>query len=262
MGAPACLALCMPYYRNPGMLRRHLAVWREEWSADLRSAVEVVIVDDGSPEESAAEAIAGEDLDGVGLSLYRVMDDRPWHQHGARNLAAHVATADYVLMTDMDHVLPAETLAEVLRRIPLAVGEALTFGRVDAPAGRPWRADGWRSMAPTVRDDGSLKHHVNSFAMARDLYWSVGGYDERYCGVYGTDQRFRSRLWAAASETHLDGHPLIRVGRDVLPDASTRNVKRKNDDCRGLVRAAIDRAIRMSGDETPCTLKFEWERVL
>lgn len=257
------LALVMPFYRNGGMLRRDLDVWRHEWPEDLKAAVEIVLVDDGSPEgETAAEVLAddgGADL--PALSLYRVIEDKPWHQHAARNLGAHVATAAFLLMTDMDHVLPADTMAEVLRRLPLGKREALTFGRVDAPPDKPWRSPNWREMARTVRDDGSLKPHVNSFCVARDLYWKIGGYEERYCGIYGCDQHWRTRLWRAAKETHLRDYPLIRVDRAVIPDASTRDVKRKDDTTRHAAKAAVDLQIRLSGDPGPRVLQFQWERV-
>lgn len=262
------LSLVMPYYRNPGMMRRHLLVWREEWSAELRRQIEVVIVDDGSPDETAAEAIAsmweGDRTGLPALSLYRVTEDRPWHQHGARNLGAHVARAKWLFMTDMDHVVAHSTLAEVLRQLPnLGKNEVLTFGRVDAPANLTWRADHWPEFTRTRREDGSLKPHVNSFLVSKKRFWSLGAYDEDLCGVYGTDKHFRDRLFGSGTiERHLEHAPLIRVGREVIPDASTRDVERKIEGRNALKKqVAFQKKLEGRAGKTT-TLNFEWERVL
>lgn len=256
----AILSLVMPYYRNPRMLHRHLLTFRHEWSPELRDLVEVVIVDDGSPDDTAADALVtmwNGSREGLpSLSLYRVLEDRPWHQHACRNLGAHVAKAATILMTDIDHVVPPTTLTEVLRALPLGDGEVLTFGRVDAPPTLTWRAMDWPEFDRTLNRAGDLKPHVNSFAVAREHYWRIGGYDERYCGIYGTDQEFRTRLWRASTERHIEHAPLIRVGREVIGDASTRDVERKTPG-----RLALKRAVRaQAGQAKPLNLAFPWER--
>lgn len=258
------LSIVFPYYRNPRMLARQLSVWRDEWPDDLKRQLEIVIVDDGSPDETAA-AVLGRDLRGLpALSLYRVTEDRLWHQHGARNLGANVAKARWLLMTDIDHIIPASTVAEVLRVLPdLRRRVVLTFGRVDAPATPAWRSDHWPEFEQTVRADGSLKPHVNSFVVARKRYWELGGYDEDLCGIYGTDQHFRTRLYGAGTTTvHLADAPLIRVAREVIADASTRDIERRTPgrSVDKKVVLALKAAQGRSGKTT--TLNFPWERVL
>lgn len=256
------LSLVLPFYRNPRMLLRQIVVWRREWSREQKARVEVVLVDDGSPVgETAAELLAECGLiDLPPLSLYRVLEDRPWHQHGARNLGAHAATGRWLLMTDMDHVAPASTLAEVLRLLPdLGDDDVLTFGRVDAPPTLTWRADHWTEFARTRRADGSLKPHVNSFAVSRDRYWRLGGYDEELAG-YGTDSQFRKHLFGGGSTTHhLDHAPLIRVDRSVIADASTTTYSR-GDRCN--VKAVLARKAAEGRAGRTTTLDFPWERVL
>ncbi len=256
------LSLVMPYYKNQKMLALHLDVWRDEWSDDLMRAVEVVIVDDGSPNETALELLRDVDVNGLpSISLYRVTEDRPWHQHGARNLGANVANAPWLLMTDMDHVVPPSTLRSVLSLLPLPRREVLTFGRVDAPV---WfdEAEDWPEFSRTRRPDGSLKPHVNSFVIERAHYLKMGGYDEAYCGIYGTDQEFRSRLWQRATERHLEHAPLIRVDRVVVADASTRDVDRKAPN-----RVKAKKAVRLTkilrGEKNVVrSLDFQWEKIL
>lgn len=262
------LALVMPYYRNPAMLRKHLLVWREEWSAESKCEVEVIIVDDGSPaDDSAAEAIRsmwqGDSTGLPSISLYRVTEDRPWHQHGARNLGAHVAKAKWLLMTDMDHVVPCSTIMEVLRLLSGLKHnkDVLTFGRVDAPQTLTWKADHWTEFSRTRREDGSLKPHVNSFVVSKKRYWAIGGYDEDYCGVYGTDKLWRDRLYNHSRVTHLEHAPLIRVGRDVIPDASTRDATRKIEGRNSLKKQITLRKLTEGRANKPLTLAFPWEQV-
>jgi hypothetical protein len=260
------LSLVMPYYRNPAMLRRHLLVWKYEWGEALKRAVEVVIVDDGSPDDTAADALAamwqGDRTGLPTIALYRVTEDRPWHQHGARNLGAHVAAAPWLLMTDMDHVVPHSTAAEVLAMLPSLRRQAvLTFGRVDAPPTLTWKADHWPEFQRTRREDGSLKPHVNSFVVSRKFYWELGGYDEDFCGVYGTDKHWRNRLFSSAVEQHLAHAPLIRVDRDVIPDASTRDVVRKTPGRLAAKREIKLRKALQGRADKPVTLNFPWERV-
>lgn len=255
------LSIVIPYYRNPRMLVRQLSTWRNEWSEDLLKQIEIILVDDGSPDEKAEDVIRdmwnGET--GLPLSLYCVTEDRLWHQHGARNLGAHVACGRWLLMTDMDHVIPASTLSEVLRLLPtMSKREVLTFGRVDAPPNLTWKSDNWTDFQRTVREDGSLKPHVNSFVVRRKVYWFIGAYDEDLCGIYGTDKHFRNRLFSAGAERHLENSPLIRVDREVIPDSSTRNVERKTPGRQELKRAAL--AGKAPGRTT--TLNFPWKQVL
>lgn len=262
------LSLVLPFYRNQRMLIRQLLVWRDEWLAELKRDIQIVLVDDGSPDDTAADAMAAMwNGDRTGLppiALYRVTEDRPWHQHGARNLGAHVAAGRWLLMTDVDHIVPASTLSEVLRILPtLARTEVLTFGRVDAPPTLTWRADHWTEFARTRREDGSLKPHVNSFVVHRKRYWQIGGYDEDLCGIYGTDKHFRDRLFGAGTVAHhLEHAPLIRVGREVIADASTRDVERKAPGRNDLKKAVLAQKAAEGRAGHTTTLNFPWERVL
>ncbi len=244
------------------MLRQHLRVWLKEWPADLKRDVEIVIVDDGSPTETAAEVLVGMDRTGLpSIALYRMTEDRLWGQHAARNRGAKQATAPWLLMTDVDHVVPPSTLRKVLDLLPLGRREVITFGRVDAPV---WfdEAEDWPEFSRTRRPDGSLKIHCNSFCIARDHYWELGGYDESFIGIYGCDQEFRTRLWNRATERHMDNAPLIRVDRDVIADASTRDVERKSPD-RVKAKKAVRLAKVLAGEKNMIkSLSFPWERVL
>ena len=245
------LAICQPYYKNPGMLAEQYRVWAAYPEA-AKAQLEVVLVDDASP-LPAADVPRPEGL--PALRIYRVKKDVPWHQHGARNLAAKEAAAPWLLLTDMDHVLPSHTLEALLALVARTSNDTVyTFHRLDAPL-----------LTPTRDDRGNLKPHVNSFAIHRGHYWAIGGYDED-CVGYGTDSYFRTRMKAASRMKHLVDLALIRYPREVVPDASGsspgmdprafRNAGRRTAETRRRLQAKAARKL------PPTVLAFEWERVV
>lgn len=240
------LSLVMPYYENPGMLAAQYALWRE-YPQDLKEHLEILVVDDGSPEGPAVDVARPEGL--PKLCIYRVLEDRPWHQHAARNLGAKMATGQWLLMTDMDHMVPSGTLKILMAQINKA--RVYLFPRLDAP-----------HLTPTMGRDGYPKPHPNTFALTRALYWEVGGYDEEFCGIYGTDGLFRARLFANTVGVMLTNAPIIRYPREVIADASTRTLPRKEGREPGEKRAILDRKTAQGRANQITTLNFPWTQVL
>lgn len=197
------------------MLAEHARVWR-----DYPEGVEVVVVDDGSAVPAQAE----------GCSIYRVTEDTPWHQDGARNLGAHVATGDWLLLLDIDHVLPAAELRRLLGLLPM-LPEDCAF--------RPRRR--------LVDDAYPLARAANIWLIRREDFWRVGGYDERLCGHYGTDLEFRPRLRRTLIEERLP------VTLDVYREQNVEDASTK-----GLDRTVVNPP-KLSGP--PKVLGFEWSRV-
>ena len=240
------LSFVYPYYDNPKMLAHQFGVWAA-YPQELKARIEIVLVDDASPRWPALEVKRPDGL--PGLRIYRVRVDKPWHQHGARNLGAREAAGDWLFMTDMDHVLPAESLAKLLE--VQNTSRFYTFARLDS----------W-TMQPTLRENGETRLHPNSFAVTKDLFWRVGGYDEDYCGVYGTDKLFLERLRTFADERHLEDVPLLRFTRDIVADASTTTLGRKEGREKGAKEKIKARKFAEGRAGEIKVLAFEWDRVL
>jgi glycosyltransferase involved in cell wall biosynthesis len=241
------ISLVMPYYRNPGQLSLQYAEMTR-WTKMAKAQIEVIIVDDGSPEP----AVDVERPEGLpALRIYRVLEDRPWHQHAARNLGAKMAHGPWLLLTDIDHVLTAESADALLKRAHRLHGNtAYMLHRVEADTG-----------LPTVNDRGQLKPHPNSFVMSRDLYWRCGGYDEEFRG-YGTDGLFKQRLFSIAEKGFLKKVPLVRYWRDIVPDASTTTLGRKTPEFRCDTKAVIAKKRAECRENDILVLDFEWEQSL
>lgn len=220
--------LVMAYYENAGMLQRHLETWAG-FSKEIRDLLNVVVVDDGSPNAPALDAIRGHEeildyLGPGGFQLWRMGKDVRWNQDACRNIGVHQSVTRWVLLTDMDHVVPEKTWAHLMTA-KLKKERAYRFARVNAPNLDPY------------------KPHPNSWALTRDLYWYAGGYDEALAGLYGTDGDFKVRLNRCA-EIHDLPVPIIRYPREVIPDASTTTLQRKDqgdsDEIKRRIKARAD----------------------
>lgn len=233
------LTLILPYYDNPGMLAEQQRIW-SAYPADLKDALNVIVVDDGSPTTPARAVMGPTGL--ASFRLYRTLVDVRWNWLFCRNLGADKATTEWILLTDIDHVLPAETLRVILdSRFDFSPSCAYRFSRVDAPDLTPY------------------KPHPNTWLMTRALYQRIGGYDERFSGYYGTDADFRERVQQHASAVVLRAEPLIRYPRSVLADASTRADqygRKELQDRQHVPRIRAERSLIQNW--RPLNLTFPW----
>ena len=236
--------LIVPYYENPSMLRRHVEQWRR-----YPEAVKVIVVDDGSPRHPALEVIPGD----VRAAVYRIDVDIPWNRNGARNLGTRVAETNFVLHTDIDHVLPVSTAERLLSTEDLDASHWYRFRRW-----RVGKADDTRMKDALARDCelGEIKPHNDSFICARDLYWEAGGYDEDFSGSLGGSAPFLSWMKKIAGEAIVLPLALHVHTKHSVPDASDTTLSR---DRTRFERLRAEK--RRAGDKRPTDhVRFPWHR--
>lgn len=226
------ISLIMAYYENHEMLQRHLHNIRQ-YDKKARRHIELIVVDDGSP-----KAPARFDSDPpCRASIYRMKVDVRWNQDACRNIGAHHAAFDWLLLTDMDHIVPRETMHSLLCE-QINPEMIYRFSRVSLPAMDPY------------------KPHPNSWLMTKKMFYHIGGYDERLAGWYGTDGDFLDRAQETAPVIQLPYH-IIRVPREVIPDASTTTLTRKSSEDAENIR----RLRKLYAGTKPHTLTFPYEHV-
>lgn len=208
------LTIIAAFYENQGMLREQQRMWRS-YPDDLKAIVHAIVTDDVS-KAPAADAV--EETGIACFSLYRTEKKVRWNWLFARNLGVSKATTEWVLLTDIDHVVPAETLRS-LATDPLNPDYVYRLSRVDAPRPLPY----------TLVECAPYKIHPNTWLMTRAMFDRIGGYDERLSGCYGTDGEFRDRVQATAEAVVIRTDVVIRYPREIIPDASTVGLTRKND---------------------------------
>lgn len=198
------VSIVFPYYDNPEMLRFQLDQFRK-YSQKALDACEIVIVDDCSPVFPARDVLRENDLPIV--RLFRLGVDRPWNQDAARNIGAHEARGQYLLLTDIDHIVPESTLLEICD-----IEDSLkvyTFAR------------------KAHFSDKVIPSHVNSYFLSKSLFWDIGGYDEDFWGTYGSDRHFRTRVLRSAPIKELLSARLELVTRGSIPDAKNTSFPRR-----------------------------------
>ena len=197
------LSLVFAYYENPKMLTYQLE-YLGQLPAKLLSQIEIVVVDDASPGAPAAAVVR--DFRHLPLSVLRVVENRPWNQDAARNIGVAEAKAPNVMLTDVDHIVPPETIEELIALNPGL--NAVTFSR------------------KAHFSDRRIPSHVNSYFLSKEAYWEVGGYDEDFWGWYGTDKLFRRRLQRHLGVVLREDLLLELVTRGSIPDAKNTTFSR------------------------------------
>ena len=249
---PMPLTLILPYYRQPGMLRYQLRVLNH-----VSAALEVIIVDDGSP-ESALSVIAQYASPALRahLRLYRILVDQPWNREECRNLGAQEAATLWIVQVDLDHLLPVGSVDALLAYQP-QVGHWYRFPRY-----RMGKADETRQKdrLPRSCQFGAIHPHVDSYLVERDVYWQAGGYDEAFSGMLGGGGEFLVRLERTAGSPLLLPEPICLhvVTRHIIEDASDQYCDRDTEPGK-----LVWRAKQAQGLPKPVQwLLLPWERVL
>lgn len=228
---PRHVTFILPYYMNPVFLGQQLGWWRT-YPASLRAHLSAIIVDDGSP-VPAEEVLRHAEIP-FPVRLFRIRQDVRWNWLAARNIGFNHASEGWCLVTDMDHVCPQST------------AEALVYGKHD-----PGVIYG---LSRIEHDGTKIAPHPNSWFLTRQMFWTVGGYDETLSGHYGTDGDWRRRL-AATAPLRIIADRLIR--HEYQQDSSTTAYLRKQPQ-----DAEVKRLIGQRGKGwTPKTLSFLYDEV-
>ena len=159
------VTLVVGYYDQPGILERQINNLHS-YPEEVRRHWWLNVVDDGSPNHPAKVP------DDPHISLFRVLADVLWNDKGARNIGVHEAQTDWLLVTDIDHLVPPET------------ARACIEGDHD-----PNR---FYQFLRILEDGTSFRQHCNSWLLSRALWDRIGGCDERLSGCYGGGHLWKS----------------------------------------------------------------------
>lgn len=226
------VTMVLPYYENPNFLRHQMQGWLD-YAPDLRAQLTLNLVDDGSPQHPAVKAIAGVPRP-FPIQIFRIGVDVRWNWLAARNVGFHHAPEGWVLVTDMDHVIPPQTMRSVI------------YGRHDSNVIYGFSREEYKG--------GRIPAHPNSWLMTREMFWKVGGYDETLSGHYGTDGDWRRRC-AAVAPIQILNDVLIR--HENRGDSSTTRYLRKQPE-----DAAVKKLVAARGPNwRPKVLSFPYEVV-
>lgn len=184
--------------------------------AEKHPEARVVVVDDCYPEPL-------EKLDSV--EVYRVTDDIPWNQPGAKNLAFHLSEG-WIVCADIDHLVTKE-MAQKLIDLDKKRGTIYFLGREDTPS--------W-----------------NIFLIHKDDFEKVGGYDEDFSGHYGHDDTLF--LWMCEKSLNVVEQRDIKA--KVFAEESSTQMERNTRTNQEL----LEKKKHLKHNVTP-RLRFNWKKV-
>lgn len=226
---PKAVTFVYPFYQAHRFLSKQVETWAA-YPDDVRSHLSAIVVDDGSPSPAVLP-----DLRPFPIRLFRITVDVPWNWLAARNIGAHHAPDGWMLLTDMDHVVPAETARTMVygKHNPNVVYAFQRREHTGAP----------------------VSPHSASFFLTRETFWRTGGYDETLSGHYGTDGDFRRRLRKTAPVQVLED---VLERHEYVEDSSTTCFARKKPED----AEAVKRIVSARPEEwMPKTLSFPYEAV-
>ena len=185
------LSIIIPVLNSHEIMRRQYLYWEK---IGIPDDIEIIIVDDNSnpPLEYTGN---------LPLRIYHTNDPRPWTWPVARNIGARIAKGDYILMIDVDHILPREAI-DICRNF---TGDKVYFVREfgvltedgsltqDREVLKEYGLSGRYLKARTLRF-GALP---NNICLERKVFWQIGGYREDLIGrpyPQGEDRSFK-KAW-------------------------------------------------------------------
>lgn len=164
---------------SPEIARRQILHYNK---LNLPEDVEVIFVDDGSEPPL--------DLTGIKKNFnflqFVTNDFRMWTQPTARNFGARRAEGEYLILTDIDHII-SRRVVNIARKPNYDI---IRFSReaavLDDNGDFTQDVDvmrQWGLMERYIRRKLKLAPHGNSYIFRRELYLELGGVSERYCGT-------------------------------------------------------------------------------
>lgn len=188
------LSIIINIYNSHEVVKRQVAYFR---SLNLPDDIEIIFVDDGS-----SPPLGGYDL--KNLRIHYTNDKRAWTQGLARNAGVKISKGEYVLMTDVDHILSKEAIMESYnftgnRMIfPRFIGVLLEDGTLTQDT------DILKEYGAILGTNRGLyaSYHGNTFCIKKSDFLLIGGYPEFAC-VYGHhaghrkgEDSYFNRRWA------------------------------------------------------------------
>jgi len=98
------LSIIISVLNSHEIVRRQLLHFKK---MDLPEDIEIIFIDDGSNPPLTHDGSL------KNFTMYATNDKRPWTVELARNLGARVADGEYLLMTDIDYIIPRDAIEAV-----------------------------------------------------------------------------------------------------------------------------------------------------
>lgn len=203
------VSIIIPVLNSHEAVRRHILFWER---MHLPDDVEILIMDDGSDPPLKFDTNV--------VTIHQTHETRPWTSSIARNRGAKIARGRNLIMVDVDYIIPEKLIMEVRE----FTGQKMQFRREFAVLDEEGRFTQDRDvlldygLLPARYEERgvAVPPHPNAYAMQRDVFLEIGGYDEglvlRRQYPQGEDNLFKRRWaqWQRAGKGQVDAYrPMI-----------------------------------------------------
>lgn len=206
------LSIVTPVLDSHEIVRRQLLHYGQ---MALPDDVEIVYVDDGSQ-----PALRGCEWPRVrNFRIIETNDPRDWTWALARNAGAKEARGEYLLMCDLDYIIPRAAIEAACRLTEDRMNFRREFGVLDENGALTQDLDVLRRyglLESRIRNRGvALSAHTNDFVMRRETFLALGCYRTDLIGnpyPQGEDRCFQGvweRAQAAGRVTRTFDRPLV-----------------------------------------------------
>jgi glycosyltransferase involved in cell wall biosynthesis len=166
--------------RNRAGLRLENCLRSLRWQDVDRSAIEIVLSDFGSDEESLGSVRALGETHGA--SVFHTPTDELWNRSRALNIGIQHVNSRWVLCTDADMVFAENFLSTILSTLQKAPKTLVHCDCLDLPEDSPRRELERTDLDALV--DSAIRRSTGGTgacqAAPRDFFFDVRGYDEKY----------------------------------------------------------------------------------
>jgi glycosyltransferase involved in cell wall biosynthesis len=267
-GATPAVSVVVPTRDRAARLERLLAALRAQTIGT--DAFEVIVVDDGSRDETATVLAAAD-----GLNLRVVARETAGGPAAARNEGWRLASADVVAFTDDDCEPTPEWLERVLDAAREHPGVIITGPTTPIPGELDRLGPLARTRDLPVADDWFASCNI---AYPRDLLGRLGGFDERFADALGEDTDLGWRARELGAELHFEPaaavhHAVEPIGaaaalREAMIGADAVYAFRRHPELRrralrhGLVRNRALPRLLLAGAALALARRYRWAGVL
>ena len=186
------VSMIIPVLNSHEVVRRQILYWE---AMNLPDDVEILIMDDGSDPPL--------EFDTDVATIYQTNETRPWTSSVARNTGAKIAKGRNLIMVDVDYIVPKDVIMEVRDYTGQKMHFKREFGILDEEGRFSQDKDAllrYGLLPKRYKERGpKVSPHPNVYAMNKDVFWEIGGYDEglvfRRHYPQGEDNLFKRRWW-------------------------------------------------------------------